>query len=64
MLNQKEATGKANPALNFATDLARGGLCAPIKLAPSVCGLSVAETPWVLSNRSVPKPTDNSGAPQ
>jgi hypothetical protein len=64
MLNQKGASGKAKPALNFATDLAREGLCAMVKLSPSVCGLSVIETLRVLSNSSLPKPADNIGAPQ
>jgi hypothetical protein len=64
MLNQKGATGKAKPALNFATDPTREGLCALVKLASSVCGLSVIETIRVLSNSSLPKPADNSGAPQ
>ena len=64
MLNQKGATGKTKPALNFATDLAREGLSALVKLAPSVCGLRVAETLQVLSKSSLPKPADNIGAPQ
>jgi hypothetical protein len=59
MLNQKRAPGRAKPALNFATDPAREGLCALVKLARSVCSLSVAETLRVLSNSSVPKPTGN-----
>ena len=64
MLNQKGATGKTKPALNFATALAREGFCAPIKLGPSVDGLSVTETPRVLSNSSLPDPADNIGALQ
>ena len=64
MLNQKEATGKANPALNFATDLAREGFRAPVNLSPCVCGLRVTETLRVLSNSSVPKPADNIGGLQ
>lgn len=63
-LNQLEATGKAKRALNFATDLAREGLSALVKLAASVGGLSVTETLRVLSNSSVPKPAHNIGAPQ
>ena len=63
MLNQKEATGKANPALNFATDLAREGFRAPVNLSPSVCGLRVTETLRVLSNSFLPKSADNIGAP-
>ncbi len=57
MLNQKGATGKAKPALNFATDPAREGLCALVKLTQSVCGLSVTEALRVLSNSSLPKPS-------
>jgi hypothetical protein len=64
MLNQKGATSKTKPASNFATDLAREGLCASIKYAYSVCGLSVAEPLPVLSNSSVPKLADNIGALQ
>ena len=64
MLNQLGATGKAKPALNFATGLAREGLSALVKLAASVGGVSVAETLRVLSNSSVPKPARNIGAPQ
>ncbi len=64
MLNQKGATGKTKRALSFATDLGREGLCAFVKLARSVCGISVAETPRVLSNSSLPEPADNIGAPQ
>ncbi len=64
MLNQKEATGKANPALNFAMALARERFCAPIKLAHSVYGLSVTEALRVLPNSSEPDPADNIGAPQ
>jgi hypothetical protein len=64
MLNQKGATGKTKAALSFATDLAREGLCALIKLARSVCGLSVAEMLRVRSNSSLPKPADNIGAPR
>jgi hypothetical protein len=64
MLNQKEATGKANPALNFATDSAREEFRAPVNLSPSVCGLRVTETLRVLSNSSVPKPADNIGGLQ
>ena len=64
MLNQKGATGKTKTASNFATDLAREGLCALIKLARSVCGLSVTQTLRALSNSSVPEPADNIGAPQ
>ena len=64
MLNQKEATGKAKPALNFATDIAREAVCAPVELAPSVCRLSVAKAHRVLSNSAVPKPADNIGALQ
>ena len=64
MLNQKGATGKAKPALNFATDLVREGLCAPVKLAASVYGLSVTEAFPVLSNSSLAKPADNIGTPQ
>jgi len=36
MLNQKGATGKTKPAVHFATDIAREGLCARLKLAASV----------------------------
>ena len=64
MLNQKGATGKAKPVLNFATDSAREEFCAPVKLGPSVYGLSVTEALRVLSNSSLPKPADNIGAPQ
>jgi hypothetical protein len=64
MLNQKRATGKSKPALNFATDLAREGLCALVKLASSACGLSVTKALRVRSNSSVPKRGDNIGAPQ
>ena len=64
MLNQKGASGKGSLLLNFATDLAREGLCAMVKLSPSVCGLSVIETLRALSNSSLPKPADNIGAPQ
>jgi hypothetical protein len=64
MLNQKGATGKTKPALNCATDLAREGLSALVKLAPSVCGPRVGETLRLLSNSSLPKPADNIGAPQ
>jgi len=64
MLNQKGATGKAKPALNCATDPAREGLRAVVKLGPSFCGLSVIETLRVPSNSSLPKPADNLGAPQ
>jgi hypothetical protein len=64
MLNQKDATGKANPARNFSTDLAREGFRSPVNLFPSVCGLRVTETLRVLSNSSVPKPADNIGALQ
>jgi hypothetical protein len=63
MLNQKGATGKAKPVLNFATDSAREGFRAPVKLGPSVYGLGVAEALRVLSNSSLPKPA-NIGAPQ
>ena len=63
MLNQKGATGKAKPAPKFATDAAREGFRAPVKLGPSVCGLSVTEALRVLSNSSLPKPADNIGAP-
>ena len=59
MRNQMRGTGKTKPALNFATDPAREGLCALVRLARSVCGLSVAQTLRVLSNSSLPKPTDN-----
>ena len=58
MLNQKWATGKTKPALNFATDPAREGLCALVKLTRSVCSLSVAKTLRMRSNSSLPKPTD------
>jgi len=64
MLSQKGATGKAKPALKFATDAAREGFRAPVKLGPSVYGLSVTETLRVLPNSSLPKPADNIGAPQ
>ena len=64
MLNQKRATGKSKPALNFATDLAREWLCALVKLASSACGLSVTKALRVRSNSSVPKRGDNIGAPQ
>ena len=64
MLNQKGATGKSNPALNFATDLAREGLCTLVKLGSSVCGLRVTKALRVRSNSSVPKRADNIGAPQ
>ena len=64
MLNQKGATGKSKPALNFATDLAREGLCALVKLASSFCDLSVTKALRVRSNSSVPKRGDNIGAPQ
>lgn len=64
MLNQKGATGKAAPALNFATDLAPEGLCALVKLRLSVYGLSVTEALRVLPNSALPKPADNIGAPQ
>jgi len=64
MRNPKGATGKAKPALNFATHPAREGLCATVKLGPSVCGLSVTETLRVLSNGFLPKSADNIGAPQ
>jgi len=64
MRNQMRATGKTKPARNFATDSAREGLCAPVKLARFVCGFSVAEALRVLPNSSVPKPADNIGAPQ
>ena len=57
-LNQKGATGKTKPALNFGTDPPREGLCALVKLARSVCSLSVAKTLRALSNSSLPKPTD------
>jgi len=36
MLKQKGARGKTKPAVHFATDLAREGLCARIKLGASV----------------------------
>ena len=64
MLNQKGATGKAKPALNFATDSAREEFRAPVKLGPSVYGLSVTEALRVLPNSALPKPADNIGAPQ
>jgi hypothetical protein len=64
MLNQKGATGKTKPALTFATASAREEFCAPVKLEPSVYGLSVTEALRVLSNSSLPKPADNIGAPQ
>jgi hypothetical protein len=64
MLNHKGAIGKAKLAPNFATDLAREGLCAPVRLARSVCSISVAETLRVPPNSSLPKPSDNIGAPQ
>jgi hypothetical protein len=64
MLKQKGARGKTKPAVHFATDLAREGLCARIKLGASVCGLSVAQTLRALPNSCLPKPTDNIGAPQ
>ena len=64
MLNQKGAIGKSKPALNFATDLAREGLCALVKLASSACGLSVTKALRVRSSSSVPKRGDNIGAPQ
>jgi hypothetical protein len=64
MLNQKGATGKAKPALNFATASAREEFCAPVKLGPSVYGLSVTEALRVLSNSSLTKPADNIGALQ
>jgi hypothetical protein len=37
---------------------------APVKLGPSVYGLSVTEALRVLPNSSLPKPADNIGAPQ
>jgi hypothetical protein len=64
MFNQKGATGKAKPALNFATDLTREGFRAPVNLSPSVCGPRVTETLRVLSNSSVFKPADNIGGLQ
>jgi hypothetical protein len=64
MLNQKGVTGKTKPAPNFATLSAREWLRAPVKLAPSVCDLSVAEALRVLPNSSVREPADNIGAPQ
>ncbi len=64
MLNQKGDTGKTKPPLNFATDSARETFRAPVKLGPSVYGLSVAEALRVLSDSSLPKPADNIGAPQ
>ena len=51
-------------AVHYARDLAPEGLYARIKLAASVCGLSVAQPLEVLSNSCLPKPTDNIGAPQ
>ena len=62
MLKQKGARGKTKPAVHFATDLAREGLCARIKLGASVCGLSVAEALRWLPNSFVPKRADNIGA--
>jgi len=59
MFNQKGAIGKAKPTLNFAAASAREGLCALVKLARSVCSLSVAKTVRVLSNSSLSKPADN-----
>jgi hypothetical protein len=64
MLNQKGASGKTKPAVHFARDLAREGLCARIKLAASGCGLTVTQRLRVLSNSCPPKPGDNIGAPQ
>ena len=64
MLNQKGATGKTKPALNFATDLAREEFRATVKLGPSVYGLSVTEALRVLPNSSLPTPADNIGSPQ
>jgi hypothetical protein len=64
MLNQKEATGKANPALNFATDSAREEFRATVKLGPSVYGLSVTGALRVLSDGFLPKSADLIGSPQ
>jgi hypothetical protein len=64
MRNQMRGTGKTKPALNLATVSAREGLRAPIKLGPSVRGLSVTETLRVLPHSSLLKPGDNIGAPQ
>ena len=64
MRNQMRGTGKTKPALNFATDSARGEFRALAKLARSVCGLSAAEALRVLCNSSLPEPADNIGAPQ
>jgi hypothetical protein len=64
MLNLEGATAKTKPTLNFATDLAREGLSALVKLARIRCGLSVAETLRALSKSSLPKPADNIRAPQ
>jgi hypothetical protein len=62
LLNQKGARGKV--AVHFAGDLASKGLCLRIKLAASVCGLSVAQPLEVLPNSCSPKPPDNIRAPQ
>ncbi len=64
VLGRKGGRGKTKPALHFAGDLAREGLCARIKLAASICGLSVDQPLKVLSNSRSSKPTDNIGAPQ
>jgi hypothetical protein len=64
MLDQKGVTGKAKPALNFATHPAPEGLCTTVKLALSVCGLGVTEPLRVLANSSVRETANNIGAPQ
>jgi hypothetical protein len=64
MRNQMRGTGKTKPDLNFATDSAREEFRAPVKLGPSVYGLSVTEALRVLSNSSLPDPADNIGALQ
>ena len=64
VLDQKGARCKTKPAVHFARDLAPEGLYARIKLAASICGLSVDQPLKVLSNSRSSKPTDNIGAPQ
>jgi hypothetical protein len=64
MLNQKGAIGKTKPASNFATHPAREGLCTTVKLAPSVCGLSVTEALRVLPNSSARGPANDIRAAQ
>ena len=61
---QKGATDNAKPALNFATNSAQEEYRAPVKLGPSVYGLSVTEALRVLPNSSLAKPAVNIGTPQ